>query len=261
MRRRKPEEHVNNERWLVSYADFITLLFAFFTSLYAISTVDARKAGKMVFSTRAAFNLEFFRQDKPVLGYPTSGPTSIKDLTLPDKKVVPGLPQGNTTAGAAEANSKQVKKLARQLQRYADVKGLQDKVSVRVLREHIIVSLAAAAFFNPGEAEIRAESLPTLNLLAEELMSAGCALRVEGHTDDQPSRVGKFRNNWELSTARAVRVVRYLLEEFAFPATELSAAGYASFHPVASNATVAGRAANRRVDFVLEAPKPRPAGD
>ena len=254
MRRRKPPEHVNNERWLVSYADFITLLFAFFTSLYAISTVDARKAGKMVFSTRAAFNLEFFRQDKPVLGYPTSGRSSIKDIILPDKRVMPGLPQSDLPPPVTEEASREIRRLAKDLETYVGSEGLGDKLKVRVQRQRLIVSLAAAAFFGSGNAEMRPESLPTFDVVAEKLLRSGYALRVEGHTDDRQPH-GAFRNNWELSTARAVRVVQYLLEEFAYPADYLAAAGYSSYRPVESNSTEAGRAANRRVDLVLERPE------
>jgi chemotaxis protein MotB len=252
-RRHKKEEHVNNERWLVSYADFITLLFAFFTSLYAISTVDARKAGKMVFSTRAAFNMDFFRQEKPVFGYPTPNKPSLKDLVVPDRRVLMGLPQSESPQGQ-EDKSRQLRRLAKNIERYVDLKGLRDKMKVRVMREQLIVSLAAAAFFGPGDAEIRPDSLPALNLIAEQLMTMTCALRVEGHTDDQPPHSGRYRSNWELSTARAVNVVQYLLEEFVYRASDLSAAGYASYRPVADNSTEAGRAANRRVDLVLENP-------
>jgi chemotaxis protein MotB len=255
MRRRKHDEHVNNERWLVSYADFITLLFAFFTSLYAISTVDARKAGKMVFSTRAAFNLEFFRTEKPVLGYGGSAPPSLKDLMLPDKKVIPGPPKTSMPPPGSEESARQMRRLAKDLEQFVDLQGLRDKLKIRVTRERVIVSMAAAAFFRAGEAEVRPDSLPSLNAVAERLLSSGYALRVEGHTDDSGPTGGRYRSNWELSTARAVRVVRYLLEEFAYPASDLSAAGYSSFRPVATNATEEGRASNRRVDLVLENPK------
>ena len=246
-RRKKEEGHVNHERWLVSYADFITLLFAFFTSMYAISTVDAEKAGKMVFSTRAAFSLNLFPSDKPVLGEssPKAPPTP-----LPEEKILQQIKlperQRAESRRRRETNPTHVRALARELEAYITRQRLRDDVLVRLERRGLIVSLAAAALFEPGDVEMRKSSLSMVDAIAERLLETGHHVRVEGHTDVARG------SNWKLSAARAVSVVTYLAEELAYPADRLSVAGFASHRPVADNQTDAGRRLNRRVDFVLE---------
>jgi chemotaxis protein MotB len=247
-RRKKPEEHVNHERWLVSYADFITLLFAFFTSMYAISTVDAEKAGKMVFSTRAAFSMDFFPSDKPVLGQATA---ASADPVLPEQKLLqlPNLARKTSLGGRKrEASPARVRELARELEKFIDRQSLNESVTVRMERRGLIVSLAAAALFAPGAKEMRRRSRPMVNTIAEMLLVTGHHLRVEGHTDSSRGS----RSNWRLSVDRAVHVVAYLAEEFAFPADRVSVAAYSDQRPLTSDKTAVGRAMNRRVDFVLE---------
>jgi chemotaxis protein MotB len=258
MRKKKPEEHVNHERWLVSYADFITLLFAFFTSLYAISTVDAQKMGKMVFSTRAAFDVNFFPSDKPVLGgspppvdqarnqqYRIDGTKSMNSLITPmqkeklfdtpDKKISPQT----------------VKELMQDLRIYIANAELEKMVRVKGTDKLLVVSLSEAAFFNSGESELRPESIHLLNSVGEKLLKFTLQIRVEGHTDNVPIHTDKFPSNWELSAARASTVVRHFIDEFAYPPDLLSAAGYASYRPIATNNTAEGRTQNRRIDIVL----------
>ncbi len=252
-RRKKPEEHVNHERWLVSYADFITLLFAFFTSMYAISTVDAAKAGKMVFSTRAAFNLGFFSTAKPVLGQP---PPKGQESFLPEEKIMqqirPAVPKLQEPRPRWRATPSNVRSLAHTLEKYVTRADLDQLVQVRVEQRRIVVSMAAAVLFRPGATTIRRESYGVLHEIAEILLPTGHHVSVEGHTDDDSAPRNRRSSNWTLSTGRAVAVVAHLIEEFAFPAELLSAAGFASYRPVASNETEAGRAENRRVDLVLE---------
>jgi chemotaxis protein MotB len=258
--RKKHAPHAgNHERWLVSYADFMTLLFAFFTSMYAISTVDAQKAGKMVFSTRAAFNLDFFPSDKPVLG--GSSGSSDSDSNKKGKKAAAppferpfAVRTREKTPDKVKHKTEPIRAVADDLQKYIDQRGLTGKLRVRIDRRGLVVSMAAAALFDSGSADIRRDSLPMLDTVATKLLATGYPLMVEGHTDDRPIRSASFRSNWELSTARATGVVVYLVEEFAYPAELLSAAGYAAYHPVESNETPEGRTANRRVDLVVLSP-------
>lgn len=259
--KKKHAEHVNNERWLVSYADFMTLLFAFFTSLYAISTVDAKKAGKMVFSTRAAFNLEFFTTDKQVLG--GSDGNTGGDLTQPKtliQRAVQPMPPLLSLNHRKPYSPDEVRKLAKNLDSYIKRANLGEKISVKLQQRTLIVSLAAAAFFDSGTADMRSESLHLLDTVAQMLVVTGHNLTVEGHTDDRPISSMRYRSNWELSTARSATVIAYLMEEFAFPPQLLTAAGYASYHPVADNNTPEGRVANRRVDLVLHYGSGGPSG-
>ena len=248
-KKKKPEEHVNHERWVISYADFITLLFAFFTSMYAISTADAAKLGKMVFSMRSAFNMDFFESEKPVLGRSDPRPEDMQSpiVTLVQK---PKKDDGDTTAGE-NFGAKQLRQLANDLERQMEAKGITG-VKIAVNERGLIVSMSQTAFFAPGETQIRAASLPILDGIATKLLKAGYPVRIEGHSDDRGELANKkASNNWEVSTLRAVNVLRYLVEEFAFPADLLSAAGYASYMPVASNETPQGRALNRRVDLIV----------
>lgn len=252
-RKKKHPEHVNHERWLVSYADFITLLFAFFTSMYAISTVDAKKAGKMVFSTRAAFNLDFFPQEKPVLGGSQTQAAAPLDDQLPSKeKIVKDMPKPRLPGAAPSVpGGRALAVVARDLRRYVDANSLGDKINVRLEKQGLVVSLAEAAFFGPGEAKVKSSSLGTLETVAKLLVGTRQAIRVEGHTDGTPVAGSRARSNWELSAGRSLSVLTYFVEEFGYSANLLSLAGYSSYRPVASNDTPAGRAQNRRVDLVV----------
>ena len=127
----------------------------------------------------------------------------------------------------------------------------QHTVSIQMGRDGLVISLREAGFFDSGSARPRAETLGTLRQIAASLGRTPYDLRVEGHTDNNPIHTAEFDSNWELSSARATRIARIILELNAIPAERLSAAGYAEFHPVASNATAEGRATNRRVDLVV----------
>lgn len=252
-RKKKKEEHVNHERWLVSYADFITLLFAFFTSLYAISTVDARKAGKMVFSTRAAFNVDFFPSDKPVLGF--SNPENPKDdikLQVPKERLVPEKKKITSTPDGT-LKIKDIHSAFADLSKAVEAEKASG-VNIRRVKNGVIISLKSAVFFEAGRADIKRESVRSLDFLAQNILRTHLDVRVEGHTDESPAAHSHFRSNWELSTARSISVVRYFMEQYAYPPEALSVAGFASTRPADPND--AGRAAaNRRVDLVLITPQ------
>ena len=248
-RKRKHPEHVNHERWLVSYADFITLLFAFFTTLYAISTVDQKKAGSLMFSMRTAFNVEFFKSNVSVSGYsPMKNPPII-----PMESFNPAEEQreDHDSVDAGKGGKKNGKgDLAFDLKALTEDPRLKGRVQVMVDPRGIVVSLTEAGFYGSGSAVIKTDGQSALGVLAERLAGSGREIMVEGHTDDRPVRGSRWSSNWELSTARATSVVAFFLER-GFPPAGLSAAGYAEHHPVADNATAAGRARNRRIDIVI----------
>ncbi len=229
-RRRKPPEHVNHERWLVSYADFITLLFAFFTTLYAISTVDQRKAGKLQYAMMTAFNVQVFSSDQPAPG------------SKPTPAIVPPI-----------------RVLETDLRQLGDG-DLAGKFSVRRNGDELVISLPEANFFASGSDDVRREALAVLDVLAERIKQYDDSVEVavEGHTDNLPLKT-RGRTNWDLSVARATAVVRYMLEKHDFDPAHLSAAGYAEFRPVADNDTPEGRAKNRRVDIVVKPRAPQKA--
>jgi chemotaxis protein MotB len=249
-RKKKPEEHVNHERWLVSYADFITLLFAFFTTLYAISTVDKTKAGKLVYSMRTAFNVEIFASPEEQLAYQGVGAPAV---TLDGP---PGIgSEGGEKSHAGDPNSEEDEEsfgsLAKDLKGMVDDPKLKGKVSVKMEDRGMVISLAEAGFFDSGKAGMDAEAKAALDKIVTRLTKEKFGLIVEGHTDNKPVRGGTFHSNWELSTARATSVVQYAVEQHKISPSRMSAAGYGEYRPTADNTTDDGRKKNRRVDIVV----------
>lgn len=247
-RKKKPEEKANHERWLVSYADFITLLFAFFTTLYAISVVDNTKMGKLVYSMRSAFNVEMFKTPEEVSAYQGIQQAVIIEQGPPGIGSEGGLAKEETEE--EEEGDTAMKKMAEDIQGIIESLKLGRHVSVRLEARGIVVSLAEAGFFASGSANVDPAGQELLDELAARLSGENHPLIVEGHTDNRPIR-GVFRSNWELSTARATNVIAHLIEHDHFGADRLSAAGYGEHRPVADNTTEEGRAKNRRVDLVI----------
>lgn len=239
-RRQHHEEHENHERWLVSYADFITLLFAFFVVMYAVSRVDNERLVQVSESIRFAMHFE--------------GTGGVGDLPIFDG------PQGGAAAalgpGGAMTLKEQVRaeKIRRQLERRigAFLDPTLSHVILEVEGRRLVLRLAASRFFDPGEAALHPAAIGIVDAIAAELRTLDLPVRVEAHTDDRPIRTAAFRNNWELSAARAATVVAYVAAAHDFPAARLSAVGMGAARPVASNETEAGREANRRIEFVVE---------
>lgn len=226
-RRRHDAPRVSHERWLVSYADFITLLFAFFTTMYAISTVDARKLSHMVDSMQQAFDSE-------------GVPRPVRDMAPPRL--------GASAGGTPVTPESRERQLAEQLRARLD----GGSVDVEVDPRGIVVSMREAGSFPTGSADLAPAAKDVLAALADTIgAEAGMKLRVEGHTDDVPIQTGRFASNWELSTARATSVVTHLVQQLGLSPERLSAAGYGEFHPRVPNASSADRARNRRVDVVI----------
>ncbi|MBI4819586.1 MAG: OmpA family protein [Deltaproteobacteria bacterium] len=245
VRRKGPESHVSQERWLVSYADFITLLFAFFTSLYAISTVDADKAGKMLFSTRAAFNLDFFPSEHPTLGVQGRGGVRLNNQTIsPRVDKDPAKVQERLT-------SKEIERILAALVETLERGALREGGTVIRDERGIIVSLPASGLFPPGSAKLVDSAVAQLDAILSKMVMTGRAIEIEGHTDDRPVAGGLFRSNWELSAARALSVAEYVMAQFAYPGDRLKVSAMAHHQPVANNDTAEGRDKNRRVDVVL----------
>jgi chemotaxis protein MotB len=238
-RRAKPTSHVNHERWLVSYADFVTLLFAFFVVLYSVAQVDKRKVVELAQAIQYAFG-----NGDPVAINQSATALQLPPSAMRQERVA--APQPSPSPDAREMND-----LRHELEGALAKEIAEGAVSIRDSSEGLVISLQVAGFFESGSTEIQSKSQPVIGRLANMLSERGCRVRIEGHTDNRPIHNSLYSSNWELSTARASEVVRRLITEYQFPAELLSAAGYAEFHPVASNDTEAGRAANRRVDVVV----------
>ncbi len=238
-RKKKPEEHANHERWLVSYADFITLLFAFFTTMYAISTADTAKLQKLVGSMQGAFGGEVTK----IL--PEAGKTPFA-AEMPNNS--PGPPLAfNVSRTEADVFHGIQDRIGKFL-----VKGIDEgKILVIVSDRGLIIRIAEEGLFRPGEAEINPGAGEILREIALSLIDIPNFVRIEGHTDAVPVRSARFPSNWELSTARASRIVRWFIEREHFPAERLSAGGYGEHRPAATNSTVEGRRANRRVEIIV----------
>jgi chemotaxis protein MotB len=240
--RKKKHEHVNHERWLVSYADFITLLFAFFVVLFASSQSDKKKQMEVAAAMQTAFtplgSFEAHSKTPPLERAP-----SASTVTQPAALAMPFAQSGQLE------REEQMKASLERLIQKAGGRLPAGSVTMKLTPEGLVISLHEIGFFASGSAEVRAESAPVLASLAATLPDA--PLRVEGHTDNVPIHTSRFTSNWELSTARASAIARLLLERGSMRPANVSAAGYAEFHPVVSNATEEGRAQNRRVDIIL----------
>lgn len=245
MSRKKQAEHINHERWLVSYADFITLLFAFFVVLFASSQTDKKKQVKLAAAMQIAFTpLGSFEAHSKTPPLTDLSAAAVSDA--PPAALTPPLPS-TTSLETPEETEKRLKKfLAEQV---AAKRIAPDSITMRITPDGLVISLHEAGFFPSGSAEVRASSVSILSLLAATLPRN--PLRVEGHTDNVPIHTSQFATNWELSTTRATAIARILLDHGPIDPVNLSAAGYAEFHPVASNATEDGRTQNRRVDIIL----------
>jgi chemotaxis protein MotB len=216
----KIEEHDNTERWMVSYADFITLLFAFFTVMYAISHVDAGKLEKFAGSTKDAFNANSAGEKIQVI-----------------EEIAPVY--DDFTAVEAE------------LKKAVDALVANGYASVKRDERGVVISLGDNILFDAGEAIIRESAVSALAPIASVIQNIPHHISIEGHTDNLPIRSSLFPSNWELSTLRAANVLSYLIKNYNLPPERFSIAGYAEFKPVASNETPHGRAKNRRVDIVV----------
>jgi chemotaxis protein MotB len=234
---RRHAEHPNHERWLVSYADFITLLFAFFTTMYAISTVDAKKLNSMAASVQVAFEPN------------TAAGTTVPPRVEPVAVGVPKVSGPSDQLGLVDLETRLTARLAKATS--------ENRVEIENDHRGLVVSIRESGSFAPGSTDLSGPAQALLNDLGAALVEVGNKVLIEGHTDDVPIRTARFASNWELSTARATAVIAYLLDHFAIRPERLSAAGYAEYHPRVPNGSAENRARNRRVDIVILRPSPR----
>jgi len=246
-RRERRRSHVNHERWLVSYADFITLLFAFFVVLYASSKADQKKQKQVSQAIDSAFHALGMFPDT------SRSPTDLKNVSAisKDEPVTPmNIVMGEDVMSPAKVKE-DLEQVQKQLEKLLSNQIAEHTVSVKMGKDGLVISLREAGFFSSGSATPHPGTLPILHLIADALGKIPYDVRVEGHTDNIPIHNEEFDSNWELSSARATRIARIFLATHSIPPEHLSAAGYAEFHPVAPNSTEAGRAENRRVDLVI----------
>ncbi|MDZ4796842.1 MAG: flagellar motor protein MotB [Bryobacteraceae bacterium] len=230
--RRREEPHPNHERWLVSYADFITLMFAFFVVMYASSQSDKDKARQLSQAVEKALS-------------EGSVPPKINEMMhgkVKSGSLIPGRPP--TNLDKLEPSLDELRHALR-----GDI--ASGRLEVRMEKRGLVISLRQAAFFPTGDALVATAGYEALATVAKTLARIPNPVRLEGHTDSVPIKNGRFPSNWHLSAARSIAMLDLLTEKFGIPEARLAAVGYADTVAVDTNETEEGRARNRRVDIMV----------
>jgi chemotaxis protein MotB len=261
--------HENDERWLLTYADMITLLMALFMVLFSISSVNISKYQVLQKSLKAAFSGSILPGGRSILQAGSTSTSKKSPATADVPSIVPLNPttgqqlSGLSTAAelklirnsiaAANAQTQDFQRLKQQLDTYAAAHGFAGQVQTIIERRGLVVRvLTDNLLFDSGQATLQPAGMPLMTEIASLLnVDTQFPIVVEGHTDNVPIASAQFPSNWELSTARAITVTRYLIAH-GVNRNRLAAAGYADTHPVAENATATGRALNRRVEIVVQ---------
>jgi chemotaxis protein MotB len=241
MARKRRLSPPNHDRWLVSYADFITLLFAFFVVMFATAQTDNTKARAVSESVKKALQGESFKSAFAIL---LGGPGNLKGQGSAQQ---PGLGgDKKISIGMNPTLAELMPHLAVQLQ-----KEIQNgHLSLHMTARGLTISFTQAALFPSGTDEIAPDLDPTIRTIAEAMNQVHNPARAEGHTDSIPIHNSKFRSNWELSAARSIALTELLIQD-GVTRERLSIAGYADTDPIDTNDTEAGREKNRRVDIVI----------
>ncbi|WP_321475660.1 flagellar motor protein MotB [uncultured Paludibaculum sp.] len=240
-RKPKPPEHPNHERWLVSYADFMTLLFAFFVMMYANSQTNKEQATRISQAFREALQegtfghaLSRLLKNEPGQTAPANAQPVVVLPSMASKQrpveLLPSLHQLNETLKKEIASG---------------------RLEVRMERRGLVISLKEATFFPSGGDMLDPKTLPMLEVIANEIRKYPNPIRLEGHTDSIPISTSRFRSNWDLSAARGIAMLELFAERFGLDRSRMAISGFADTAPVASNETDEGRRRNRRVDIVV----------
>lgn len=227
MPRRKREQDVpaGSPLWMTTYSDMVTLLLAFFVLMFAFSSIDIQQFQRI---------MSAFQGSSGVLD-------GGRTLTTADP----------FQEASSEVDFEHLYELQRQISAYLEYENLDDTVFLEMDERGLIIRFADQVFFDIGQAELKSEAREILRTIAPMLLELDNPIRVEGHTDNLPINTLQFPSNWELSTHRASRVIRYLVEQEGFDPNHLSAAGYGEFRPIRPNDTADNRSMNRRVDIVI----------
>lgn len=224
-KRRKPDD-INPNAWMDTYADTITLLLTFFILLYSFSTTDNEKLKLIAAALK---------------GQITGIPMKLED--------VPDITDEEIEVGVGEKSPYQI--LLEDIQEIIDKNGLTDTVKIREEDAGVVLQLSESILFDLGKADLKADSIPVLEVISGLIPSIENEIMIQGHTDNMPINSGTYKSNWELSTSRAVNVVKYFIETKGFDPTRFSATGYGEYRPLVDNTTEENRAINRRVDILI----------
>lgn len=229
---------------MVSYADFVTLLLAFFVALYGFTRLDSQKLAEAQSSIRQALHITFPGNDSPIIPELASG------------RLSPGLlpqtpPQGETEAQKQTRLEAQLAPTYRQLQQMLATTTAAGDVQLFFTPDGLVMRFKDLILFDTGKADVRPEVQPLLDQLVTILSQIPNEIVVEGHTDSRPIHTPQYPSNWELSTSRATAIARYFIGTGHLLPERLVVAGYGEYRPVADNLSESGQAANRRVDLII----------
>jgi chemotaxis protein MotB len=249
-RKREPEaEKENNERWLLTYSDLITLLMIFFVVLYAMSNVDAQKFRAMADSLNKA--LGGGRPAALDINEKPGGPKVIGETT-------PELSTEKATNNKNESDAENInlenitiEQIKTKLDNYANEYNVQNTLVSYIEERGLVVSIKDTLLFDSGSAVISANAHVLLEKISKVLLDVPNYIRIEGHTDNVPISTKQFQSNWELSVLRATNVLQLMANEGHISPGRLSAAGYGEFRPITPNIDTESHARNRRVDIVI----------
>ena len=240
---------MSRDRWMVSYADFITVLFAFFVVLFASLNKDSHTISRV---SQAIHN--GFQNLGPFTGGEGDRGVAHVSLQRHASSYTPSIQSAMLQkSDATEATGVDIAELRRQLELAIGKELRNGEVTIRVTPEGFVISLKELGFFSSGQAMLQPGAAEKIERIAKVLSEHGFNLRVEGHSDNQPIHTAQFRSNWELSAARAMAVLLFLVDHSGLDPSHISLAGYGEERPIADNATVEGRKLNRRVDLVVVA--------
>ncbi|MEF9933833.1 MAG: flagellar motor protein MotB [Clostridium sp.] len=226
-RKKKEESHVNHERWLITYADLITLLMVFFIIMYSMGRMDIQKYQQLATSLNVAF---------------TGGGKS------PIGTEKPPISEGGIVV---IPEAKQMENAKKEVDEYLKGEGLSNKVETNIDERGLVISLQDTVIFDSGSAAVKPQQAETLVKIGSILKKMPNYIRVEGHTDNVPIKNTKFSSNWQLSSVRASNMVEILVAKSLIAPSKISAMGYGEYRPVSDNSTIQGRSKNRRVDIVI----------
>ncbi|MGL4735909.1 MAG: flagellar motor protein MotB, partial [Cellulosilyticaceae bacterium] len=238
--RRKKQKKENNERWLLTYSDLITLLMIFFVVMYTMSSVDSQKYAQLANSLSGSFSGTSY-----VVG--DGGTGNIN----PGSELYPPDMNTTTSESTLSAPSQKAEQIQEAIKVYLETHKLQSEVDMTIEPRGLVISLKENAFFESGKADILPKYEKNILEISKMLDELGNDIVVEGHTDNEPIHNSRFESNWELAAMRAINVIDLLTTKGDLDPNKLSAVSYGEYRPTASNDTAAGRAQNRRIDIVL----------
>jgi len=244
-RRKHEEEHDNHERWLVSYADFITLLFAFFVVMYALSTVNEGKYRILSESMTSAFRNVQVNASSPLL------PTVAPPIAVIEKKT----PLPKVEDGVKQKQRDNMRNIAKDILEVMKPLIEQGKVRVIETSRGVSIEINDSILFSPGQALLQPPLVKAMRAIADVLVPTDFPITIEGHTDNVPINTPQFPSNWELSAVRATTVLRLFADAGVEPG-RLTAIGYADTRPVEPNLLAEGKARNRRVTILIDSNVP-----